>query len=383
MAVQQLADTNTGFLAARAGSMINGDGLSIGLLGLALLLIWAGPLTRYVKGRSGPGVSLLMVLFLAVGGSQCHAYYDKVDQEEWVTIKANQTAFLVPQLGDNKKTQGTFDSAAYLTETKIAEKRIMIPHMLLTKKGIWNTNMYIPSAVLYVVTREPFVRMWTKDSDRGTSAKNEGFFLESAESLNIDFGVSVGAHIEITDAAKYLFNFGTVPVQGENSEFPSIVHARPLSEVMDTVVHQRVQTLLAKEFGSRTLDKCISEKVLAMENAEKQAKAEYATLGITIDYIGFATQLNLEPTIQAAINKVYIAKQDAAAAESQLATVPARAAMAQVMVTEGMATAVTKWDGRINLPNFVVVPTGLLENLQGLFKAATTSAIATDASATK
>jgi regulator of protease activity HflC (stomatin/prohibitin superfamily) len=229
--------------------------------------------------------------------------------------------------------------------------------------------MYIPSAVLYVVTREPYSRMWVKEATRGTSIKDEGMYLESAEGINIDFGVSTGAHIQIKDAALYLFNFGTSQVlnQGDNSDYPSVVYARPLADVMDTSVYQRIHTLLAREFGKRKFDDARLQKIECMEAAEKQAIEEFAKVGITIEYVGYASQLNFDPKIQEAINKVFIANQEAEAAESQMKAMPARLALADISIREGVGKAAEKWDGRIALPNFMLLSPGVLDAFKGLF----------------
>lgn len=382
MAVEQLKDTKEGFVSAGLAAQIGGLNLPFILFLVILFLIWRKPVWEFVRSvRSVGGVAAIVVVVALLSVSSCQAYYADKDEVEYVTIKANQTAFLVPQVGDNKTSQSAFDSAAYLDAVKVAEKRIQIPHMLLPKRGVFNWNKYIPSAVLYMVTREPFVRMWTKEAARGTSTKNEGFFLETSESINIDFGVSIGAHIQIKDAALYLFNFGVSDkvAEGDNAEYPSVVYARPLAEVMDTVVHQRVQSLLAREYGKRTADQAITEKAQMMETVEKQVVEEYAKLGITIEYIGYASALNFDEQIQQAINKVYVAKMQALAAENEMKAMSARAALANIEVIQGLSKAVEKWDGKLpNLPSFVVVPSDMLGAFKSFlpsFGASTTGSI--------
>ena len=371
-AMGQLQDTDSGFIIARWGALVTGGHLSSGLLLLVLLAIWAGPVIKGLKrlaGRTPPSPgSLVALLFVILGGSSCHGYYDARDNEEYVTIKANQTAFLVPQQGANLQGQGAFDSAAYLEKNKIAEKRIQIPHMLLKRKGWTATDMYIPSAVLYVVTREPFVREWLKESIRGTSSKNEGFFLESAEGINIDFGVAISAHIKIEDSALYMFNLGTASTQADTSEFPSVVYARPLAEVMDQVVRARVQTLLAREFGSRPMARCITDKAESMAAVEKQVVGDFAKIGITIDYVGYASQLNFDKEIQDAINKVFLTKQEAEAAANQLVSIPVRTAIADITIKEGIGKGLEKWDGKLPaLPSFMILTPEVINSVKSLF----------------
>ena len=105
-AMGQLQDTDSGFIIAKWGALVTGGHLSSGLLLLVLLAVWAGPVIKGLKrlsGRTPPSSgSLVALLFVILGGSSCHGYYDARDNEEYVTIKANQTAFLVPQQGANQ-----------------------------------------------------------------------------------------------------------------------------------------------------------------------------------------------------------------------------------------------------------------------------------------
>jgi SPFH domain / Band 7 family len=368
--VAQLQDSNNGYFEAKFGSLFNGNGLSIWILFAIIIAIWFKPIVNFIKKSPALAILIFGIGFGCMNNS-AYASFGPIDDVEFVQIKANQTAFLVPQQGKTLEGQGAFDSAAFLAKNKIAEKRIQIPHQLLPKKGLLTQNMYIPSSVLYVVTREPYVRQWTKEATRGTSSKDEGFYLESKESINVDFGVSIGAHITIEDSATYLFFFGVSDVvnQGDSPEFPSVVYAQSLANVMDKVVHQRVQTLLAGEFGSRSLTDCMTQKIEIMNKVEKQVISEFAKVGITIEYVGYASALNYDAKIQESIDKVFIAEKEAAAATNQLEAMKARSMIADIEIKKGIAQALSKWNGQIpNLPNFVVVPENFLAPLKETMK---------------
>jgi hypothetical protein len=383
-AVAQLQDSNTGYFTAKFGASFNGTGLPIVILAAILFAIWFKPIMNFFKDNSGTAAIIATLgIGLYFGNSKVYASYNTIDEVEFVQIRANQTAFLVPQQGKTMEGQGAFDSAAFLQKNKIAEKRIQIPHQLLPKggnglRGLVTQNVYIPSAVLYVVTREPYVRQWTKEVSRGTASKDEGFYLESKESINVDFGVSIGAHITIEDSATYLFFFGVSDVinQGDSPDFPSVVYAQSLANVMDRVVHQRIQTLLANEFSSRKLSDCMAQKVEIMSKVEKQVISEFAKVGITIEYVGYASSLNYDPEIQKSIDKVYIAEQEAAAAENQLKAMSARTAVADIEIKRGIAQALSKWNGQIpNLPNFIVVPENFMAPMKDTMKNLVPSAL--------
>ena len=146
-----------------------------------------------------------------------------------------------------------------------------------------------------------------------------------------------------------------------------VQYARDLADVMDNVVHQRVQIKLAREFGKRTLDKCIAQKAEIMEIVKNETIADCANLGITVDDVGYASQLNEDPAIQEAINKVYVAHQNALAAVEQMKAVPALTAMADIAIKQGIASATSKWNGDLKLPSFVVITPDLVNSVKGMF----------------
>ena len=128
-----------------------------------------------------------------------------------------------------------------------------------------------------------------------------------------------------------------------------------------------MQTLLAREFGKRTLDADITNKMEIMVTVEKQVIEEYAKLGITIDYVGYASQLNFSDKIQEAIDMVYVAKKLAIAAEDQMKAMEARSMMANIQIKEGIAEAAKKWDGKLNMPGFMVLPPEVIGLFKGVF----------------
>jgi hypothetical protein len=79
--------------------------------------------------------------------------------------------------------------------------------------------------------------------------------------------------------------------------------------------------------------------------------------------------LNYDPEIQKSIDKVYIAEQEAAAAENQLKAMSARTAVADIEIKRGIAQALSKWNGQIpNLPNFIVVPENFMAPMKDTMK---------------
>lgn len=363
LSVQQFQDSNTSYMISKTASFFTGQGLPSIILLAFLALIWWKPVSR---------LFVLATVGLLLGNVPCQAYYNERNDVEFKELQPNQTAFLIPEQGANKSAQGAFDSAAYLDSNKVATKRIEIPHTLLPKTGWMTKDVYIPAAKLVIVTREPFTRCWTKDSKRGTSAKDEGFYFETKESINVDCGVSISAFIALKDAATFLYNFGvgpqTDPSDREHPEFASIVYAKSLEEVMDSIVMQDVQRLIAREYGKRTLEEGISQKAEVMEAVESEIIKTYAEMGITIKYVGYATPLNFDVAIQQAINDKFIAKKNAEAAADRMTSMPVLTALADIKIKEGIATAASKWDGHISLPSFLLVSDQLANTLGSWFK---------------
>ena len=375
LSVSQLQDTNTGYAMTRVARIFDGKHaiplfVTIALLTLIWLPVWMG---RFKK--TGSTTLGLAILAFAASTLNVNAYYNERNDIEQITIKSNQTAFLIPMQGANITNQAQFDSAAFLDANKVPSKRIEIPHVLLPKTGFLTKDVYIPSAQLIVVTREPFARCWTKEANRGTSSANEGFFVESKEGIDVDCGVSIAASIQLQDSALYLYNFGisdsVAPQDADHPDFASVVYAKNLSVIMDSVVRQDVQRLLAREFGKRALDDAISQKAEIMETISNEITKSYAALGITIKYIGFATPLNFDQKIQDSIDSKFIAKKNAEAAPDRMIAMPVLMGLAEVHIKEGIATAIGKWNGQLSLPSFLLVSDQLANTLGNWFGSAT------------
>jgi hypothetical protein len=351
-------------------ALIEMQALKGGLFGL-VALSWALSfyfLYRVWKPKLN-NVTSIFVFSLLLLSSDGYGYYANKNEVEIKTIKPNWTAYLVPNKGANQDSQAKFNSKSYLGVEKIAAKSVEIPHEVLPKRGMqW--DMYIPAATLYVVERQPYSRAWVKDSSRGTSKKDEGTYVESSESINIDFGTSIGASITEDDAATFLYTWGVGNIIDPNDspEYPSVVYARKLEEIMDNYVYHDSQTMLAQEFGKNTLEYNIAHKAEIMAKVAEALITKYKKTGITIHFFGYASPLNFDKTIQDAINSKYIAGKNAEAVSDQMKSIPVHMGLAEVEIKKGIATAISKFDGKINLPSFVVLPEGLLKETKELLR---------------
>ncbi len=176
----------------------------------------------------------------------------------------------------------------------------------------------MPAGRLLIVDRTPFSREWVHAENRGTSNKDESFPCQSKEGLNISVGVSIGASVTEEDSATYLYHFGVVAPPGDRTDpkviFTSLFYSRKLADVMDDVGRKRVQTLVCHEIANRTFDKANEDANAIMDSVAKASKDYFASVGITLDFIGWADTFTFDKVVQEALNRRYVASQDQAIA---------------------------------------------------------------------
>lgn len=352
----QFDNSDTHYLAAEAGMRFFSHlGLPIGLLLLAILLIWLAPVRRLL-------VVLLPATALFSGHAQ--AYYDKSDYTEAYTILPNESAFWIPDVGANKDHQVQLESEEYLNANKVAVKRFVVPHMHLQGSGTW-FDFYVPAGRLIIVDRTPYSREWVDAADRGTSRRKEGFPCQSKEGLNITVGVSIGASVLEANAARYLYRFGVIPPTGERTDpkviFTSVYYSRRLADVMDDVGRKKVQTLVCGEISSLTFDQANADANKIMESVRAASSTYFASVGITLDFIGWADTFTFDPAVQDAVNRRYIATQDQAIAS---ALAPYADTIQKLAAAQAIRAFGERTDG--HLPRTVV---GLPTDLSGLLGA--------------
>ena len=278
------------------------------LLLIVLLLIWWRPIKQRLSGRT-----MAVALCLLLGAPAAQAYYDKTDYTEAYTILPNESAFWIPDAGANKDNQAQFESEAYLNANKIPLKRFIVPHVKLSGSGGF-FDFYVPAGRLIIVDRTPYSREWVDAADRGTSHRKEGFPCQTAEGLNITVGISVGASVPEANAAKYLYRFGVLPITGDRTNpaviFNSVYYSRRLAEVMDDVGRKKVQTLVCADITARTFDKANAEANQIIEDVRKSASDYFASVGISLDFLGWADTFTFDKDVQDAVNRRYVASQD-------------------------------------------------------------------------
>jgi hypothetical protein len=315
----------------------------------------------------------MIALMLPPG--EAAAYYDKADYTEAYTILPNETGFWIPDAGSNKDTQAQFESEAYLNANKVALKRFIVPHTKLQGSGSF-FDFFVPAGRLIIVDRTPFSREWVDATDRGTSRRREGFPCQSREGVNITVGVSIGASVLETNAAKYLYRFGVLPQPGDRTDpriiFNSVYYSRKLADVMDDVGRKKVQTLVCEEVTARSFDKANEDAAVIMQTVKKLAAAYFEEVGITLDFIGWGDTFTFDQTVQDAVNRRYVAGQDQAIA-ALLA--PYAATIQSLAAADALRAFGQKTDGR--LPATIVgLPPELGALMSTLLKSAPVAAAA-------
>jgi len=320
---------------------------------MSLFAIWMKTLKEFIAASVALGL-----LFVVAQPQQAFAYADTTDKTEAYTILPNESAFWIPDVGANKDIQVKFDSESYLSDNKVAAKRFIVPHAKLGNSGgFLGWDYYVPTGRLIIVDRTPYSREWVKSNARGTSTGDQSFPCQSKEGLNITAGVSIGASVSEENAAKFLYRFGVVTPQGDRKDpqviFASVYTGRSLANVMDDVGRKKIQTLVCAEIGKRTFDQANDDMIVMMDSIQKTTKEYFASVGITLDFIGWADTFEFDPSVQKAVNDRYIANKLASA-------LPVLQAVAGLKVQEGLGSGLDKH----GLP--IVVTPQMIDALIGL-----------------
>lgn len=222
----------------------------------------------------------------------CRKPYQKAIYEE---IQPNETAFVLPLEGANKKNQKQFNSVQFLNEKKVAAKRIEIPTRWYQTGRRSNTGIWIPTVKIITVNRTPITREWTADAGTGTTVQNQAIKAESKESIEFSIGVTLTASILEEDAATFLYFYS----------------GKSLANVIDKNCRSYVQGILTGEFAQYNLDVCRGMKKDVFDNLYIAAKKKFKEKGVTIDFIGAAGGLiYTDRAIQDAINQKFAAEMD-------------------------------------------------------------------------
>jgi len=212
--------------------------------------------------------------------------------ERFEEIQPYETAFVVPLEGANKTVQGKFGSVEYLEAAKVATKRINIP---LRKKttGRWPSLgdfEWVPTVRVIRVNRTPVTREWTASMQTGSDTTKQDIDVESKDSISFGVGINITAFVTEKDASRFLYYYP----------------GKSLAQVIDTNVRGAVAAILSREFGSRLLKDCKTDKRDITEIMLKEVKEDFSSRGVTVENVGIVGGLTYHnQRIQDAIDHAY------------------------------------------------------------------------------
>lgn len=300
----QFDDTMNSYLTAQVvrGGVIHS--LISAVFCVALVITWLRPIARLLKTKAGMTTACLIAAAL----SSC-APYKTLDVVE---VKSNETAWAIPLDAMSQNGQVKFNSVEFLNQKKIASKRIMVDKISRSTGRMYWDLEWIPATRVITVDRSLVTRQWT-DGDIDTTKDDEGIGVVTRDSVKLRVGLTVTASIDEDDASSYLYYHG----------------ARSLSKVLDQNIRSFAVAELTKEYSLLSLNEAQIKGDEIYSKLFADAAKAFKPKGITIQYLGNAEGLTYaDPTVQAAINKRYLAEQDAKTAEQEQAAQKIRNATA-------------------------------------------------------
>lgn len=279
--------------------------------------------------------------------SPSFAYYSGTQNPEWVAIEPNESAFWVPNLGENQDSQADLDSEAYFAKNKIATKLFRVPNEKLVggQYQIFGGN-YASTGRLIIQSRMPYNGEWV-NPQRGTGT-SEGIECQSNEGISILIPIAIGASIEEKDAAKYLYNFGIEAPQGSREDpnviFTSVYYGRPLEFAMARKVHGEVSTLICNAISEDSLLEDVKSTSRILKEATEKLKPWLSDRGITLDYLGYAGNWKFDPVVQTSINRTFASVQDK---QTAVTLEPYKDTLLTLSAVDAIRHASLKWNGSL------------------------------------
>lgn len=252
---------------------------------------------------------VMCLVFCLVGCDAC------IDKSQFIrNLETHETGFLVDAISgdtvDGNKIKPSnpkeYMNVDYLSQNVVRAKTIVLPFTTVSTGLMPWQYKVIPTKKLLIVNNTSITRVWTSDKDTGTSLHDEGFSVESKESIGFNVGVECTGRVTPEDSPTYLCMAAGIPFQ----------------EFMDKTIRSKIQITLFEKFGELNLPECKTNKSQIARDTFVIVRDHFKTFGITIDALGLRDGLKYdEPENQTAINKAYAAemsiKEEEMKAEAQ------------------------------------------------------------------
>lgn len=242
------------------------------------------------------------ILLLSVIGlgliTSCKPY----QEEKYVEVGPNESAYVIPLEQGSKDKQAKLKSEAYLEQNKVVSQRIYIPTQWHQTGRAASSGQWIPSVRVIKVDRTPVTREWNGQGSGTNAAENQAVDVESKESIGFSVCITVTATIQDAYSSRFLYSYS----------------GKTLAQVMDLDVRGYVQNILTTEFGKRTLTQCQNERNDIFVLMRKQVIEHFAQYGVLIMNIGSAGQfVYANEKIQDAINDKYASEMKIITAKNE------------------------------------------------------------------
>ena len=230
-----------------------------------------------------------------------------------VEVHPSETAFVIPLEG-NTSSQGKMMSAEYLSQMKVATKRIYLAQTKISTGRLWYEYKWKPTDRVITVDRKPITFVWENKNGDGETNKNDNDInVESRDSIAFGVGISITAHIKEQDAALFLYSFpsGNLrsvlndSIKSKTSEDLSLLFAQYDLEGTPEIVDENGVVIQKLVEGAR------QRKGLIVAQSKKNLTEFFAKRGVTIDTFGLIGGLRYDDKqIQKAINDNFQSELD-------------------------------------------------------------------------
>jgi hypothetical protein len=244
----------------------------------------------------------LLAAGLGLASTGCIKPFEPVKLE---VIKPNETAFLLPLLGDPKK-QAALNSEEYLRANLVQMQQVRLPQQWVQKgyEYVGYNGEWRDAAVLIRVDRSPVTRVWTADANTGTSHKDEAIWVMTSDQVEFSTGWTCTAYIPNHEAAvKFLYYYpnGTI------------------ADVMDREVRAKLQATFGIAVTDRPMDELRTKATPVIHDVVEETTRFFEERGVVITNLGIEGGfIYRDPSIMKTMVEVFNAEQQKSKEQAQL-----------------------------------------------------------------